>query len=183
MKRHTVYNVLGILGAVCLPVVATAALLELTSFKEGDVISSSNVNANFSALNEKIDALETLLQERPPLGRFCGVTSTPVSGDMGGYKGANQLCSTDADDCSAESHICTAAELVAEGQGKPEGTNYSGAWYASGVWSLIDGNVGAAHDCLGFTSSAPNSGHNGASWVGSPSYLPCAIKVPVACCH
>ncbi len=174
MKGYNIYRVLGVVGAVCLPVAATAALLQLTTFEAGAVISSSDMNANFLALNEKIAALEEQVQRHPPLGRYCGTTTTVKNGNLGGYQGANELCSTDAPGCPADSHMCTSLELVLDTQ-----ATVQHGWYASGVAALVDG-LGTG-DCSGYTDGY--SGLLGQVWDRYPVTTKCSASYPVTCCH
>lgn len=52
------YRILGVIGAILLPGAAIAALDIPNVFSEGDVISSSEMNQNFTAVKTSVDALE-----------------------------------------------------------------------------------------------------------------------------
>jgi hypothetical protein len=59
MVSHRIYRYLGIVGAVLLPAIAVAQLLDLNVFEREMPISSSAMNDNFSKIKDKLNALET----------------------------------------------------------------------------------------------------------------------------
>lgn len=61
MASHRIYRYLGILGAVLLPAVAVAQLLDLSVFESGTAISSTAVNANFDQVHDKLEDHEAKL--------------------------------------------------------------------------------------------------------------------------
>jgi hypothetical protein len=58
MKTSRFYTLVGIAGAVVLPGVAVAELLDLHVFAPGTAISSSEMNENFADLNHKLSNVE-----------------------------------------------------------------------------------------------------------------------------
>jgi hypothetical protein len=58
MKTSRFYTLAGIVGAVVLPAVAVAELLDLHQFAPGTPISSSEMNENFADLNHKLSDVE-----------------------------------------------------------------------------------------------------------------------------
>ncbi|MET0790167.1 MAG: type VI secretion system tube protein Hcp [Polyangiaceae bacterium] len=77
------WRILGVLGALCVPALVSAALSLPFSFKAGDPIKASQVNANFEALRAQLDALTAGAPPRQLLGTFTleGILSAaPIRG-------------------------------------------------------------------------------------------------------
>lgn len=77
------WRVLGVVGALCVPALVTAALSVPYSFKAGDPIKASQVNANFEALRAQLDALSSGTPPRQVVGTLTlpGVISAgPIRG-------------------------------------------------------------------------------------------------------
>ncbi len=83
MKIGKKWRVLGIVGALCVPALVTAALSVPFSFKAGDPIKADQVNANFEALRSSLDALNNGQHVRAVVGTLTlpGVlTNAPIRG-------------------------------------------------------------------------------------------------------
>ena len=77
------WRVLGIVGALCVPAIVTAALSVPFSFKPGDPIKADQVNANFEALRASLDALNGGQHVQAVLGTLTlpgVVTAAPIRG-------------------------------------------------------------------------------------------------------
>lgn len=92
-KKRSYWHWLGILGAVLVPALATAALVVPNTFTANTVIKSADVNANFTAVVTHANGVDTsiatlqsqvaALQAAAPIG-FARVSGATVTG-FGGF--------------------------------------------------------------------------------------------------
>jgi hypothetical protein len=161
------------LGTLATGLIAATLSSSLTTFNSGDLISSSAMNANFTAINNR-------------LGSYCGVTANTngvlTSGGLTGYLAAKALCETA---CGASTaHMCTAHEVSISQQ---MGESIPAGWYSSYDRNELNGtDVGA--DCIGWTSSSATDYGSvttgGAGGNQRPSTGPCSSTgQPVLCCN
>lgn len=159
------------------------------TFADGDVLSAEKMNANFTALDTRITALE---QAKPPApviqvgnkqysldGVYCGSTA-PVGGSIGGYTGAKVLCEQ-ACGSSSSAHVCTPTEMVRTAQLAVPITN--AGRIASGLHVLYPPNNYAINDCNGFTTGGAS--FYGAAWEpveGVATVYACNLSKPLLCC-
>ena len=77
------WRVIGVVGALCVPAIVTAALSLPFSFKAGDPIKAAQVNANFEVLRAQLDALTAGTPPRQVVGSLTLpgiVTAAPIRG-------------------------------------------------------------------------------------------------------
>jgi hypothetical protein len=186
MDKVRAARLLGLLGAIFLPAVAVAELLDLEVFTEGTPISSSAMNDNFEKLNEKLSALELALQDARPVyanpetgdqysldASYCD-SSLPTSGDLNGYTGAKALCETECG--SPTAHMCTVQEMIRYHE--TGGLVTAHGWVSHGM-DHPDGWTNPNADCTGWTDEV-GLGH---TWIdGYPWRSGCAEMLPVHCC-
>ena len=115
----------------------------------------------------------------PSIGYFVGTTGSSYNGNRGGYDNANDLCAS----AYADSHICTASEMIASYSVSPIGP-ISGL--SSDVW-INNGPPGyvvyRANDCNGWQLNDSNK--FGSTWsgsVGASFVCPCNQSIKFACC-
>lgn len=92
-KKRSYWHWLGILGAVLVPALATAALVVPNTFTANTVIKASDVNSNFAAVVTHANGVDTAiatlqsqvaaLQAAAPIG-FARVAGTAITG-FGGF--------------------------------------------------------------------------------------------------
>lgn len=74
MKR--INAVLGVVGAICIPVATVAALEIPNAFEAGDPVSASRMNENFDAVKTEVEALQTAVDElQDELANASGLSS------------------------------------------------------------------------------------------------------------
>jgi hypothetical protein len=198
-------------SAVLLTLFSTVAVADpvqpqLTVFQSGDVISSSEVNENFSLIAQQVDSNSALLAavneieadgKRYSLnGVYRGTTeSAVIGGSFGsdgltqgaiqyggesGYPAAKAACEVAVGN-SPTAHMCTAEELVRSAQ---LGISVpTGVWYSGGVAATRSDDY-VVWDCNRWTSlETPCSAAShclGYTW--GQAYQGCSSALPVACC-
>ena len=160
------------------------------TFKAGDTLSASKINANFKDANDRLTILEKQINANNKYAAnavFCKATLGSTMGDMTGlggakgYAGAKAACQTTCDN-SPTAHMCTADEIV---RSAVIGVTLKQGWFAGGLYDT----QGGAGDCQSFTSP----GGSGNFWyvppLPNPSNTPeyasvgsCSNNYPVLCC-
>lgn len=157
--------------------VMTGVLLAVTIsgnvnvFATGGVVSSSEINENFSSLKT---AIETI-----PLGTYCGRTGATYNGaGVGGYTGAKALCETACNNTNA--HMCTPHEISLSKQLGVAITTGSDLWMSTFMAATnISDLVG---DCSGWQNSGATNHGAIHAMSGLPSKSACSTSLPIACC-
>ncbi len=151
------------LGILATTLLAATLSSSLTVFSTGNVVSSSAMNGNFSAINSR-------------LGSYCGSTAA-TTGNLGGYAAGRSLCQTACGNQAA--HMCTMHEISISMQ---LGETIPAGWYS--VYARINGSGENLLDCQGWMSNSATE--RGPSPPGGsphqPSLLNCNTSVPVLCC-
>ncbi len=123
--------------------------------------------------------LQQRLNELALKNLFCGETTTPVAGNIGGYAAADVRCRTNSG-CGnlATVHMCTADEMLRSA--RLGITLPVESWYSAGVvW--FEGSTGTGADCNGWTTSS--GGGEGPLWTTSfPNRETCNNPRTIACC-
>jgi hypothetical protein len=185
MKRRWTLAVVVLVSAVSAIVYATVP----NTFAAGDQLSSSKLNANFTALDGRVAALEKfdigtsrIVETRGgkawSLGAvWCGVTASTKGSIPGGYAGAKGQCESACTSTSA--HMCTTEEIVRTAQ---VGVAAPAGWYSAGLWSLYNGASSTVdNDCTAWTIST--SAVQGYVWSSSyTSVQSCDTTSPILCC-
>ena len=163
--------------------------------------SMTNVQARLDALETRLGSSEatvtTLSTNVTKLtatnGTFCGATSSLMTGDLGGYVGADNICHAVAA-CGASSHMCTAKEMVDSARTGRLTTDDT--WWTSTGMQILQGDIGGDGtpgnqsqlvDCNGWTSGnnpiVVGSTFNRSGTTIGPSQQTCPTPARVACCR
>jgi hypothetical protein len=145
------------------------------TFKAGDVLSSSAVNENFSAVSmSTYSGSAGTKYYSAGATKYCGVTTTSVNGSLGGYPGAKQQC--EATCTSATAHMCLGDELV---RSASLGLSVPGGWYSAGASATVTstGNL-FIRDCQNWSSTSSSEAAN----VWPASFDVCSASHPLLCC-
>lgn len=113
---------------------------------------------------------------------WCGVTASSLTGNLGGYQGAQVLCAATCGG-SSTAHMCSGAELVRNIQiaNWPAAFGGGNVWYASGV--TMDTRVSGFYtsDCGGYTDASANT--HGSIWgTAAPNEAQCSATHQIVCC-
>jgi hypothetical protein len=145
------------------------------TFKAGDILSSSAVNENFVAVASSTYTNDAGITKRSTAGatKFCGVTGTAVSGNLGGYAAAKQTCETTCS--SATAHMCVGDELV---RSAAIGMPVPGGWFSAGFAASVTTGGTFIRDCQSWSTTS--SSDDGNVWPNSNDA--CAATHPILCC-
>lgn len=178
IDRATVRRSIVVGGTLILFAAIGAAVAVPVTFSDGNVLTASQLNANFGNLEQRMAAAEKRLtgDGKYSLGAgFCGATSTSTAGNLGGYPAGKTLCQTTCGN-SSTAHMCTTEEVlrtVSTGVTLPYG------WYSSGAFQGASGST--QHDCQQWTSS--NGAEMGSAYLVYGLFTSyCSTVQPVLCC-
>ncbi len=180
-KRNLVLGAaLAIVAASALPADATVP----NTFNTNDVLSASQMNANFASLDTRVGAIEkhpvvTINGKKYSIGAaYCGVTAATNGNITNGYAGAKSQCEGVSAGCnsSPSAHMCSAEEIVRSFE---VGISVGQGWYSDASAASYD--VADMMDCYGWTSSAPGLYAN-VIVLGQVNHTPCNTTDPILCC-
>lgn len=178
IDRATVRRSIVVGGTLVLFAVIGAAVAVPVTFSDGNVLTSAQLNANFSNLEQRMAAAEKRLSGNGKYtigGGYCGATATGTAGNLGGYAAGKALCETTCGN-SSTAHMCTTEEVL---KAVSTGVTLPYGWYSSGAYQ---GNSGSTqHDCQQWTSS--NGGEMGSAYLVYGLFTSyCNAVQPVLCC-
>lgn len=175
---------------------AVAMAMVPHSFTNGQVLTATDLNDDFNALDTRLTAVET----KRPIAKvgtasysldatYCGKTPSTsgsfASGLLKGWAAAKDLCQT-ACGASATAHMCTGGELVRSAQ---MGIATTPGWFAAETaYGTGQANSFGEFDCEGWTSNAATFvayANYGPSWSSGPDYpnaQSCTVSSPILCC-
>jgi hypothetical protein len=171
---------------VLIPISARA--ITLITFTNGTVADATQVNQNFSTLDSRVAALESLNSKATQGGKysvgasFCG-TTVPTMGDLSGlsapgssYTKTKAACEVVVN-CSSTAHMCTVEELY---RSVTTGTTVPYGWVMD-TERRNSNSLSASDGCSAYTTALHTQ--NGSWWNGSSnSSFNCDQMYPLLCC-
>lgn len=163
------------------------------TFKNGDALDAAPLNANFVALDTRVDGIEKGAvagsSSISPSAVYTGLTDPLVGAAIGGYRGAKLKCEVKF---GTAAHMCSTEEMIRSMQlGLTVPVPTEGAFRIAGNFSTHSeaGTLTVLCDCLAYTAST--SGQAGVTYVGNawggggvpaPGVAACDVAYPIGCC-
>jgi hypothetical protein len=171
--------------------VVAIAYASLTTFKAGDPLSATTMNANFADLNTRLTAVESLVAKATADGgyslgaTYCGSTAATEGafsgpGALTGYAAAKAQCQSVSGCSATAAHMCTTDEIARTEQ-LSVAIPVSG-WYSTALsyadWTT---NRTGADDCNAWQWNTSWNGVDGG--IAVPFTGNCNTSLPILCCN
>jgi hypothetical protein len=193
-------------GGILAVMAGTSALVHAglpQQFQDNQVLSATGLNANFTALDSRLDRLEAVSPDATGAATgapvrwivtrgglsysmgalICGITAPTLGAIMAGpfvsWQSAKNQCESSCGSKSA--HMCSADEATRTAQmfGDTRGLPYLHGQMGAG-WIASAANGQGATDCAGWTTS---SGPTGTYWGGiDTAPVACTTPNSILCC-
>ena len=159
------------------------------TFQAGEPIVASDVNENFTDLQNQINVLKAQLYSQNSTEtprEFVGITASSTTGNIGGYFNANQMCN----EAHPGSVMCTSDEirnadpaLIGEPVWiDPVIINATGNSQQGFIYSYEFGYYSYKHTNCGDWSKAGSNDTGTFIEEGSRSFVSCTSSYKIACC-